>query len=213
MRHLLILLFALAILPACAPSTRNPGVLPSPTLAILPTETSTPVPLAQILADFPLALGATWTYSGRISYEDPADPSKVLSWEGELIDKVTDRKSTPEGAIVFTVQEELEPKPPEQAWRQPGTFEYTVAGDGVYVGDRKIYQWPLEDNLMWEAFSTYGYEVFAQRIAEVNTPYGKLENCYALTLSTNPDTSLNTFCPGIGFVAYFYQHHGTLQDE
>ena len=219
MRHLLILLFALAALPACAPSTRKPEALPPPTLTSAPVETplpaptSTPVPLAQILADFPLALGATWTYSGQISYADPADPSKVLTWEGDLIDKVIDRKSTPEGKIVFTVQEDLNPKPPEQVWRQPGTFEYTVAGDGVYVGDRKVYQWPLEDNLMWEAFSDYGYEVFAQRIGEVNTPYGKLENCYTFGLATNPDTSINTFCPGIGFVAYLYRHYGTPQDE
>ena len=171
------------------------------------------MPLTLILADFPLAMGATWTYAAEITYQDPADPSKSAVWKGTVTDKVIDRKITPEGRIVFTVQEDLEPQPPDLVWRQSGTFEYSIAGDGVFEGNMKVYQWPLEDNLMWEAFSDYGYEMFAQRVGEVATPYGKLEGCYIFGIATNPDTSMKTFCPGIGFAAFYYRHHGTTQNE
>ena len=158
MRHLLILLFALAALPACAPSTRDPGVLPPPTLTSAPAETplpaptSTPVPLAQILADFPLALAVHLDLFGADLLCRPC-----RSLEGAHLGGRADRQSDrPEihsggGDRVLRAGGPYS-KPPEQVWRQPGTFEYTVAGDGVYVGDRKVYQWPLEDNLMWRSF-------------------------------------------------------------
>lgn len=219
------------MLSACTGTNRNIQILTSSTIAPFPTlteittptievsETSllspsaTPVPLSLILTDFPLALGTTWIYSAEISYQDPDDYMKLLTWNGTVTDKVIDKKNEPDGKIVFTVQEDLEPKPPQDVWRQSRTFEYTVSGDGVFEGIMKIYQYPLEDNQRWRSFSDFGYETIAYRVGEVTTPYGNFDNCYTFIIATNPDTSIEIFCTGIGFVEHSYRHHGTPQVE
>ena len=150
----------------------------------------------------------------EISYQDPNDDMKLLTWTGTITDKVVDKKSEADGWIVFTVQENLEPKPPEQVWRQSGSFEYEVSGDGVFEGGMKIYQYPLEDNTKWKAFfSSFNYEMVPHPIENINTPYGKLDNCYVFVYAIHLGTSVDTFCKGIGFVEHFYRHHGTPQNE
>ena len=231
MRRFIFSASVITMLLACTGTNRDVQVLPSSTIVLPPTHTevvmptvkaaetplplpsSTSIPLSLILADFPLALGTTWKYTAEISYQDPNDYMKLLMWAGAVTDKIVDTQIQPDGAIVFTVQEDLEPKPPEPVWRQSRTFEYTISGDGVYEGGMKVYQYPLEDSQTWQAFSDFGYEMFAHRIGEVVIPYGRLNNCYTFMIATNPDTLMKTFCSGVGFVKHSYRHHGSLQDE
>jgi hypothetical protein len=229
----LILAVLMVLLSACIAAGRNTGSLPasatipalspgiSPgdtsTIAITTTVTSTPsltpVPPSVILADFPLSVGATWKYSAEISYQDPIDYSKLVTWSGFITDKVVDREMTPDGKIVFTLHEDLKPTPPQDVWRQPGTYEYTIAGNGIFEDGIKIYLWPLSDHLVWKEYSDYGYDTHAKYTGIVSTPYGDLKGCYTFILQTNPDTSFDTFCPKIGFVEHSYIHHGTPQVE
>ena len=231
MRRFIFSALAMIMLSACIGSNRNVPILPSSTMASLPARTevttptikvsetpqpspsSTPVPLSLILADFPLVLGTTWVYSAEISYQDPNDYMNLLTWTGTVTDAVIDKKTESDGKVVFTVQEDLEPKPPEDVWRKSGTFEYTITGDGVFEGRMKVYQYPLEDNQTWQAFSDFGYEMMVHRIGQTVTPYGKVDNCFNLIIATNPDISIETFCAGIGFVEHSYRHHGTPQIE
>jgi hypothetical protein len=137
----------------------------------------------------------------------------MVTWSGFITDRVVERKSIPDGTIVFTLQEDLQSTPPQDVWRQPRTYEYIIAGDGIFEDGMKIYQWPLSAHMTWKAFSDYGYDTHAQYAGIVSTPYGDLKGCYTFILQTNPDTSIDTFCPKIGFVEHSYRHHGTPQIE
>jgi hypothetical protein len=204
----------MVVLSACVGTGPNAQVTTStvePSSTPLPSQT--PVLASPILADFPLAVGTIWEYSAEITYQDPNDYMKLLAWTGTVTDRVIDERVGSGGSIVFTVQEDLEPEPPEQVWRRSGTFEYTLSGDGVFKGSMKIYQVPLQSVQSWQAFEGTGYETLVQRVGEVVTPYGGLDDCYTFTLDTNPDTTMDTFCMGIGFVKHSYRHHGTPQNE
>ena len=186
---------------------------------ISPTETPilpaspTSVPPALILADFPLSLGASWKYSAEITYQGPNDYTKDVTWSGFITDEVIDQKTTPGEKIVFTLKEDLEPTPPQDVWRQSRTYEYTVSGNGIFEGKMKIYQWPLSDRLIWKSIPDFGYDMNADYVGDVETPYGTLKGCYEFRIVTNPDTSIDTFCPRVGFVNHSYMHHGTPQIE
>ena len=207
---------ASATIPAASPEI-SPGasstIAPTATPTLLPSPSSTPVPSSIILADFPLSVGATWKYSAEISFQDPNDHTKLVTWSGSITDKVVDRKITSDGGIVFTLQEDLKPNPTEGVWRKSGTYEYIVSSDGIVEDGWKIYQWPLSDDLTWTTFTGLIYKTFVKSIAIVNTPYGDLKGCYTFLLQTNPDTTIDTFCPKVGFVEHSYMHHGTPQNE
>jgi putative hemolysin len=180
----------------------------------VPTATETPSEKSAALpAAFPLAVGASWKYSAEISYQDPADATRLVTWTGFITDTVTASSTAPDGSMVFTLQEDMQPLPPQQVWRQPRAFEYTVSTDAVLDGERKILQFPLADGSQWEWMPAGGYQVSASFMGNVSTPYGELEGCYSILLVTNPDTTQDTFCPGTGFAAHSYQHHGTPQNE
>jgi len=229
MRHFVSLIFILIVLSACGemnrttllsptaslPSTQKPSVLPTIVSSETPALTpfSTLVPSSLILAEFPLEIGTIWEYEAEISYQDPNDYVELLTWTGTVTDRVLDKRAEPDGKIVFTVQEDLEPTPPQSVWRQSRMFEYTISGDGIYDGGMKVFQYPLEDNQSWQVFAGFEYEMTTQYIGKVIIPYGELDNCYNFFVVTGPDTSIKTFCTGIGFVEYFYTHHGTPQDE
>jgi len=231
MRIIISSVVLIIVLSACTVTSQNvqtspqSTIIPSSTNTKAPTSTiqvsktplplpsATPVPLSLILEDFPLMVGTIWEYSAEISYQDPNDYMKLLTWKGIITEKVIDKKVIEGGIVIFTIQEDLEPTPPEQVWRRSRSFEYTVSGDGVFEGNMKIYQYPIEDNMKWKAFSGFDYEMLAQPIENVKTPYGELDNCYVFITATNPDTSIDTFCKGIGFVEHSYRHHGTPQDE
>jgi hypothetical protein len=231
MRIIISSVVLIIVLSACTVTSQNvqtspqSTIIPSSTYTKAPTSTiqvsktplplpsATPVPLSLILEDFPLMVGTIWEYSAEISYQDPNDYMKLLTWKGIITEKVIDKKVIEGGIVIFTIQEDLEPIPPEQVWRRSRSFKYTISGDGVFEGNMKVYQYPLEDNMKWKAFSGFDYEMLAQPIGNVKTPYGELDNCYVFITATNPDTSIDTFCKGIGFVEHSYRHHGTPQDE
>ncbi len=205
------------LLTACAGPRKNTGVYPTfipiGTMLAAAAPTPTPLPASLILTDFPLAVGTVWTYSGQISYEDPNGSEQTGTWSGTITDAVLEQTMMPDGSVVFKLQETLDPPPPpvDFVWRQPGTYEYTVRGDGIFSGDTKVLQLPLADHLTWDWQA--GYEMSADAIGDVVTPYGGLKGCYTITLETNPDTTIDTFCPGIGYVKHSYAHHGSLQNE
>ena len=231
MSRILFFTFVMIMISACIDSNRSAIVFPTKTLLPLPTispiltftatpskaslppPTLTPVPPSLILDDFPLAVGATWKYSAKISFQDPKDYEKMAAWTGIITDKVIDRKSTAEGKIVFSLEENLEPTPPPDVWRHSRTYEYTIKDDGIFEGLGKIYQWPLSNNLSWKWTPDFEYYTNATSAKNIEIPYGKLNGCYLLLTVTNPDVSENVFCPKIGFVAHYYKHFGTLQNE
>ncbi len=172
------------------------------------------MPESLIFADYPLALGATWIYSATIDYQKPNTFDQVISWRGLITDTIIDEYTTFGGNIVFTLQEDMNPPIELQGvHRQPATYAYVVSGDGIYKDGIKIYQWPLSDHVSWEAIPGLGYEMEVNFIGNIDTLYGELKGCYQFFLVTNPDSTVDTFCPGIGFVDHYYQHHGTVQIE
>jgi len=232
MRHFLLFLLVAVMLSACTgmstatatlaplqPVTQETTATVTPTKMPSPMPYLTPVPPSLILADFPLAIGATWVYSAKISYTDSNDYTKLLTWAGSITDKVIDKTITDDGKIIFTVQEDLRPIPPQNVWRQARMFMYTVKENGVFEGEMnvdriKVYQWPIENSSSWQAFTDYPeYETWVEHSPEIDTPYKNFNDCYTFTLITRPDTTQDTFCPGIGFVRHLYSHHGTTQDE
>lgn len=231
MRHFIISAFAIIILSTCSGISKDVQVSPSLTTpvpthtkAVLPKITapkiplllpsSTPVPLSIILADFPLAVGTTWKYSAEISYQESKDYMKLLKWTGTITYVVVDKKIEQDGKVVFRVQQNLEPKPLEPlVWvLEWEFFNYTIERSVVIEGNRKIYQYPLEDNVRWYAVDGFNDETIVQSVESVNTPYGRLDNCYMLSTTSNSDTLIDVFCKGIGFVKHSYTHHGTPQD-
>jgi hypothetical protein len=229
MRRFISLIIVLIVLSACGgmnqtallsptdspPPTQTPSIVPTILSSEAPVSTpfSTPVPSSLILAEFPLEIGITWEYEAEIAYQDPNDSMELLTWTGTVTDRVLDKKVDPDGKIVFTVQEDLEPEPPQSVWRQSRTFEYSISGDGIFDGGMKVFQYPLEDNQSWPVFAGFEYEMTTQYIGKVVTPYGELDNCYNFFIVTRPDTSIKTFCSGIGFAKHSYSHHGTPQNE
>jgi hypothetical protein len=174
------------------PETPTPGVTPS---KMSPALTA---------ADFPLAAGAIWTYSAEISYQDPnGDLGQLVTWTGTVTQTITGEETQPDGSVVYTVQEEMQPAPPQQVWRQPHSFTYATAGDQVLK----------EGSPLFLQVEGPGARSFATFVGSVETPYGVVDGCYALAQVTNPDRVIETFCPGVGFVKYEYHHNGAAQDE
>jgi len=231
MRRILVFAWILVFFSGCSPSSKGTEIFPTPTglpssiltpeaddktapsITPLPVSSLTPLPSPQILTDFPLALGAAWKYSAEISYQSPNDPTLPAVWSGIITDTVIGEKTNADGTLVFTIQEDMQPVPPQDVWTQPRIYEYLVTGDAIFEGGRKIFQWPLADGLTWKPFIDGAYEVTANLIGNVETPFAELNGCFGILLATLPDTLMDTFCPGVGFVEHSYQHNGTLQTE
>jgi hypothetical protein len=196
--------------PSPTPFQAPPTGEASPTAAATPTG----VPPGMIITDYPLVLHAAWVYSAEIKVENPNDQNNPIQWNGTLTETIIGEESRADGTIVFSIQRDMWPAPPPELWTQPGIIMTRVQGDGVYSGAGKIYQWPLLDGAAWD-MSPEGTGYFWQvtALALVQVPYGELHNCFTLTLGTNPDTTVNTFCPGVGFVEHVYFHHGSLYEE
>lgn len=204
-----LILFAGCTFTAQIQPTLTPILPPTelpPTPSPSPTPTQTPV-------EFPLAVGATWTYAAEIAYQDPNDANQLVTWTGKVIDTVVTEQTLPDG-ILYTLQETLDPAPPEGIWRQGRTFDYRVTETGVFEsGQTLLIQWPLSDGLSWQIAPDIAYFRNVTYVESVQTPYGEFKGCYQISLTTNPDSSYYVFCAGIGFVEYSYQHHGTPQIE
>lgn len=213
----LITFAIIAVLPsACVPSSQKTGILPTfpPSLTTAPPLLSqASVPSKPIFTDFPLSAGTIWKYSGEITYQNPNDQTQTETWSGFITDTVVEQNTMLDGRLLFTYQENMEPTTPEGVWRKPSMHKYTASEDGIFRDDIKIFQWPLSDNLTWEAIPGTMYDMNVNYIGEVDTPYGSLKGCYTLLLATLPDSTLDTFCPSIGFVEHKYQHNGDRQDE
>jgi hypothetical protein len=208
---LLALLIACAVVPPAVVTLPAPARRAAPTEAPLPAEVPTfapPAPPSSMFSAFPLAPGAVWTYSAQITYQDPNDLTKITAWVGVVRDTVLDKKAAADGSVVFTLQEDMQPAPPQGSWRQPSTFEYTLSAGGATRGRVKIIQWPLSDGLSWKSTPDFPNTVDAGYVST-----GELKDCYVLTQETNPDITVDVFCPGTGFVEHTYMHHGTPQVE
>lgn len=199
-----VLIIGMLLLAACAGPTTQATTLPTPAMTPLG---------AAITEVFPLAAGAAWTYDAQIQYADPQDSTKLSTWSGTVTDRVRSREDTLDGRVVFSVEEALTPEPPPEVWRAPGVFEYTVWLDGVYRDYHKVLQWPLSDGLSWISMGGADYQRVATQLDPLETPLGTLAGCYEIMLQTNPDTTIDTFCPQVGFVKHAVLHHGTPQTE
>ena len=205
----------LLVLSACtvsAETAHDPAALPvAATPTALPSET--PASLPSVLAVFPLSTGAAWKYTAEIEYQDPDNLQETLTWTGMIIVSVVDQENTPDGKIVFTLKEDLDPTPPQDVWRQSCSFEYIADGGEIYEGSEKIVQWPLTDKMSWITWPDFEYQTEVSFTGNIETPYGNLEDCYQISILTGPDIQIKVFCPGEGFVHHYYHHFGTPQNE
>lgn len=207
----------LLVLSAC---TASADAVPTPTIApptaaptILPTETVPP--MQSILEAFPLAKGARWEYVAEIEYQDPGDTQEIATWMGTVTVVVVSQETTPDGKLVFSLEETLSPDPPDEVWRESSSYWFTVSEGEILDEGRMLLQWPLADQMTWKTWpeSDFDYQTGASYKENVETPYGALNDCYAISILTGPDIKIETFCPGVGIVQLFYHHFGTPQDE
>lgn len=188
-------------------------VPPTAAPTILPTETVPPV--QSVLGFFPLAEGARWEYAAEIEYQDPDDTQATAIWTGVVAVEVVGQEMIPDGKMVFTLEETLSPDPPDEVWRGARSFQYTVSENEIIDGAQSVLQWPLEDGQAWKTWpdSDFVYQTEVSYKGDVETPYGALEDCYAISILTGPDIKIEMFCPGVGIVQLFYHHFGTPQNE
>jgi hypothetical protein len=229
MRKTIITLLLINLLTACSPGSRaggNPTQIPAsplPQISQSPavsftqtnvpgsTHSATPRESESILEDFPLAVNAIWKYSAEISYQVPEKVGEIETWTGTITDHVIGMEKLADGRQVYKIEETLEPLPPQTVWRQPGSYDYIISDDEIYKGDRKVYQWPLSDGMSWDYIP--GYLTRVDYIGGFDSQSFDLQDCYTLSIITNADTTIDTFCSQIGFVEHVYRHHGTPQDE
>ncbi len=184
----------------------SPTRTPQPSAAPYPTSAS----LSSILAVFPIKIGTLWKYSVEIKYVDPISYTQTATWTGIITETVVDQAVQEDGSLIFTSKIETDSPLPEGVWNRVDTKEYVVSGESVYSGG-EILRWPVPESLSWPWAAGYTWD--AHLIDDLETPYKKLAGCYEIWLYTNSDTTVNTFCPGIGFARYLYHHHGSVQDE
>jgi hypothetical protein len=192
----------LLLLSACTVSAEN-------------TPVASPSDVPEILTVFPLAKGARWEYAAEIEYQDTDDAQSSATWTGTITVEVVDQERSPDGQIVFTLEETLVPTPPGEVWRGFRSYQYTVTATEIFDGAQIVLQWPLEDGLSWKTWpdSDFVYQTEVVLHGDVETPYGNLKDCYQIIVRTNPDVQIKMFCPEVGFVGHFYHHFGTPQDE
>ena len=178
----------------------------------LPVNSSPPI---SVLQAFPLAEGARWTYSAEISYMDLNDSSRLEKWSGTITRTVIAEETISNQEVIFTLQQEMDPLPPDQVWQRSGvTIKYRIVGNQVFSGNSKILEWPLSDGQEWDWVSSSVYKMRANSVQNVEVPYGKYTSgCYRIFLTTLPDATSDVFCPSTGFVEHSYNHHGTPQIE
>jgi hypothetical protein len=167
------------------------------------------VPASAILADFPLAVGTTWAYSVEVTFLESFTDSGTARygyWNGTVVHTITEEVSV-DGLRAFTVTVEAKPAPPDGTWIESGEFQYLLAPDGVMEHGTKIYQWPLADGTSWRAWPDFDYEWQVAASDAVYTPFRTFRGCYRFALITGPDSTIKTFCPGVGFVQWDYWHH------
>jgi len=158
-------------------------------------------------------VNTVWKYAAKISYQRPGSVDQLDEWSGEITRRVTSVHVSAVGETIFSVDLDMDPAPPLNVWKQPRTEEYILVNGGIKRGGDRIYQWPLTDGGFWKAWSPSDYYWSVQGMNAVVTPFREFENCFMLTLITNPDTTAERFCPGIGFVSRDYWHHGDPQIE
>jgi hypothetical protein len=216
----LLVMFLIILLSACTAPSTLPTPVPSPsfTLSPEPTASSTPSPTSAPqdaqFSDFPLAVGAAWQYDVQVSYRPAGSDADLETWSGAATLKVVGRQEEAGGKVTFSVEQSVEPAPPEGIWLQAEQWDYIVTGDSIYRGtSQKIFQSPLSDQLTWNAFEGGEYQWKVSAAGQVSTPAGDYDHCHELRLDTLPDTTIVTLCPEVGMVKKFYSHHGDPQIE
>ena len=194
-----------------APSSTAPDrvITPAFTDTIVPTLANNSV----VLADFPLAVNAVWKYTVEISYQRAGTTDQIDQWAGEVTRKVIGEGQTADGKTIFTAQVEMDPPIPAEVWTQPRSETYILDNDGIIRDGIRLYQWPLSDGASWKAWPDAEYVWNVKLEKTVDTSYRSFEDCFLLVLNTNPDTTMDTLCPGVGVVMHDYLHHGTPQTE
>jgi hypothetical protein len=224
------------------------GTEPSATGALAPnqpTATTAPLePLAtgqtdepglsskvqEILAFYPLAKGAVWTYQATFDMAGASPGDDHAIWTGAITATVTEA-SVEQSFPVFRLD-----------WSDyPDVFAFEFATQYDVIRDAGIYQaatedkarelarspvfaetaymgWPLTSGGQWgdpQMLANHDgrYVWVVEAAGTVTVPAGTFEGCYKATMLTNPDTTLRWFCPGRGLVRYEYHHHGTINDQ
>lgn len=217
--------------PTPAPTVR-PSPTPAPTLAA-----GEPV----ILALIPLRDGATWVYSVTLDYQDGYRPVRWTGVITETITAAQRTAETIGNGRIFRA-ERAGAFPLETPPHEP-TFFYVALGGWLYqifdaedspdqIRDlieaqgrgfeaERIAAWPMTVGQTWGdpdlisvEGTTYRWLVEAQE--DVLTPaaggIARLD-CFRLVFRTNPDVTIQWYCPGAGLVRYQYHHNGSLHDE
>ena len=104
---------------------------------------------------------------------------------------------------------------------------YAIAGDILNEDEQgptertlaPTFEIPLEVGHIWrwdpyrpvdEQYMDYQWYVHDK--VDVSVPAGNFTGCYRIVLSTLPDTTIKSVCPGLGLVAEEYQHGGSTHE-
>lgn len=215
-----------------APETVESAPVPGqPTATTAPTEQAE-LPGASgtvrdILAFYPLAKGAYWTYHASITR--PNDSGAMQQWVGTIIATVT-RAGIDQGVPVFVTEWTGFPDfaAPEfgehyEIVRDAGIYETTIDEKVAELAHSPVFTetafmgWPLTVGGQWgdpQMLANHdGRYVWMVEAAEtVKVPAGSFDGCYRAAFYTNPDTTIRWFCAGKGLVRYEYHHHGSVND-
>ena len=215
------------IMSGCAASAAAP-LAPAVTRTPAFDTSGLPAGVKAILAFYPLAPGATWTY--QVTVDQGLGSGKVDHWQGDVtgtVTNVTVEDGHPIYQIVWAgVQDEAmaDGSPRSYVVREAGIYKAFDDGHALDLAragaviDTVYMAWPLKNGQIWgdPAMIARGDGMYVWQIGSVETisvPAGSIENCYKAAMMTNPDTTVEWFCPGKGLARFEYHHHGSIVDQ
>jgi hypothetical protein len=197
-----------------------------------PLSTPTPeIPLATIMEDFPLEVGTTWVYRVTIEYsvgdwtfteDGEAIEPPWETWSGLVAQQIIEQtQDLPDGDPTFLVKLYDVPKLMQDGIvTSDKETQLIVKNNSIYDESIRLIRWPLEVGATWDPWddtaepqgtgSYYNWSILDTE--SVETGLGIIDGCYLIQLTTQPDTTSNWMCPGIG-LARIYGWSGGMPME
>ncbi len=186
-------------------------------------------------AELPLAPGTTWVYSYEPYEPTEADPSHIISATYLITETVVETQDVPPYQIAHLRRDSqllaADPAWVDDAFGPPADSWYVVLGPLVYESTDPVdptqiqtetlsllYDLPLSVGKSWcsepaDPEDPQGCQASGQRTVvretDCDTPAGRFSGCLEITESYNSGGETEWFSPGIGPVAYSYDHIGT----
>jgi len=183
---------------------------------------TTEIPLTTILEYFPLEVGTTWVYRVTIEYsagdwtfteDGEAIEPPLETWTGQVSKQIIEQvEDPPSGYPTFLVKLKDDPKLMQDGIvTKDKEMQLIVKNNSIYDESMRLIKWPLEVGAIWDPWddtaepqgtgSYYNWSILD--IESVETGLGIIDDCYLIQLSTQPDTTSNWICPGIGLAKVY----------